>query len=115
MRSVSHGRVYAERRTHDGGAGALGAAYRQRGYLADLLKGGQLNQPIAAVNANELYVETLLLLLADGQNDMHACRFGAVFEHLQGRAVLRHYFDALGALTQHANVRVRADACHYLS
>lgn len=93
-----------------------GSAQGRADYLSYLLKGGQLNQAIAAVDANELYVEALLLLLADTQTDMHVhVGIGAIFEHLQGSAVLRHYVDALGALTRHADARVRADACHYLS
>ena len=92
-----------------------GSVQGRADYLAELLKGGMLNQATAVVDASEAYVEALLVLLADSETDMHVqVGVGALFEHLQGSAVLRHYVQALGALTLHADTRVRADACHYL-
>ena len=71
-------------------AQSTGSVQGRADYLSDLLKGGLLNQATAAVDANESYVEALLFLLADSQTDMHVhVGIGAIFEHLQGGAVLR--------------------------
>ncbi len=93
-----------------------GSAQGRADYLAELLKNGMLTQALTEVDANKTYMAALLLLLADPQTDMHV-RVGisAIFEHLQGAPVLRSQVDALGALTQHADPRVRADVCYFLS
>jgi len=94
----------------------VGGVQGRADYLAELLKSGMLSKAIDVVDANDAYVAALLLLLADTQTDMHVrVGIGAIFEHLQSTTVLRQHIDALGALTQHADARVRADACHYLS
>ena len=93
-----------------------GSVQGRADYLSEMLKSGMLSQAIAVVDANEAYLDALLWLLADTQTDMHVqVGIGAIFEHLQGSAVLRHYVEALGALTLHTDARIRADACHYLS
>jgi len=92
-----------------------GSVQGRADYLAELLKGGMLSQANAVVDVNDAYIEALLLLLADTNTDMHVqVGIGAIFEHLQGGALLRRHVDALGALTLHADARIRADACHYL-
>ena len=97
-------------------AQSAGSVQGRADYLAELLKSGMLNQATTALDANDAYVEALLLLLADPKTDMHVgVGVGALFEHLQGSALLRRHVDALGVLTRHADARVRADACHYLS
>ena len=84
-------------------------------YLSELLKSGKLNKAIAVVDADEAYIEALLLLFADIQTDMHVrVGIGAVFEHLQSSVVLRRNVEALGSLTLHPDARMRANACHYL-
>jgi hypothetical protein len=92
-----------------------GSVQGRADYLAELLKGSLLTQAIAVVDVNDAYIEALLLLLADATTDMHVrIGIGAIFEHLQGGALLRRHVDALGVLTLHADARIRADACHYL-
>ena len=93
-----------------------GSAQGRADYLAELLKNGMLSRAISVVDENELYIAALLLLLTDPHTDMHVqMGIGAIFEHLQGSAALRRQVDALGTLTQHADPRVRADVCYYLS
>lgn len=93
-----------------------GSAQGRADYVTELLKSGMLNQAISLVDANEAYIAALLLLLADTQTDMHVrVGIGALFEHLKDTTILRQHVDALGALTLHADARIRADACYYLS
>lgn len=92
-----------------------GSAQGRADYLTELLKNGMLSRAITVVDENELYIAALLPLLADPQTDMHVqMGIGAIFEHVQGSAALRRQVDALGALTHHADPRVRADVCYYL-
>jgi thioredoxin-like negative regulator of GroEL len=94
----------------------VGSAQGRADYLVELLKSGTLHKAIAAVDASEQFVDALIILLADPHTELQVrIGIGAVFEHLSGSAALQHHLNALGALTLHADARVRADACHYLS
>lgn len=85
-------------------------------YFTELLKGGNLDSVVRAVQRNAAHVDALLLLLQDTATELQvSLGIGAVFEHFSGSPVLRERIDQLGTLTRHSDARVRADVCHYLS
>lgn len=97
-------------------AGNAGLVRGMAEYFAAQLKAGDLNAVLRVIQRNARHFDALLLLLQDPATEMHVLLgVGAVFEQFSGNAILSEHLDALGALTRHADARVRADACHYLS
>ena len=84
-------------------------------YFHDLLKEGDLDQVLATVRRRPETLAAVLPIVANPEASINV-RIGAgvVFEELVGSPELRALVPQLGALTRHADARVRADACHYL-
>ncbi|MDO9226661.1 MAG: HEAT repeat domain-containing protein [Pseudomonadota bacterium] len=81
----------------------------------DLLKSGGLDQVLALVAADTTRLAALLPIVGNPEASINV-RLGAgvAFEEYAGAAPLRALVPALGVLSEHADPRVRADACHYL-
>lgn len=81
----------------------------------DLLKTGGLRQVLALIAADTRRLAALLPIVGNPEASINV-RLGAgvAFETYAGGAPLRALLPALGALSEHADARVRADACHYL-
>ncbi|HMA12178.1 MAG TPA: HEAT repeat domain-containing protein [Steroidobacteraceae bacterium] len=80
-----------------------------------LLKEGQLPRAQAAVEADPALLAAVLPIVGNVDASLNV-RLGAgvLFETFAGTATLRALLPRLGELSQHADARVRADACHYL-
>lgn len=80
-----------------------------------LLKEGQLPRVQAAVEADPALLAAVLPIVANVEASLNV-RLGAgvLFETFAGTDALRALLPQLGELSQHADARVRADACHYL-
>lgn len=81
----------------------------------DLLKSGGLAQVLALLAADPSRLAALLPIVGNPEASINV-RLGAgvAFEEYAGAAPLRALVPALGVLSEHADPRVRADACHYL-
>lgn len=85
-------------------------------YLRELLGEGNLAGVRATLErAPEQTATALVLLLGDAEAELQV-RLGvaAILEDLEGSATLAGLVDALGALTSHADARIRLDAAHTL-
>jgi thiol-disulfide isomerase/thioredoxin len=80
-----------------------------------LLKEGQLPRAQAAVEADPGLLAAVLPIVGNVDASLNV-RLGAgvLLETFAGTATLRALVPRLGELSQHADARVRADACHYL-
>lgn len=85
-------------------------------WIAEELAGGAIARVLAVVHADDDRLETLLILLADPETPL-AVRvgIGAIMEDFRAQPALRRIVPQLGALTRHADARVRTDAAHYLA
>lgn len=82
----------------------------------DLLKQGGLAQVLALIQADPARLSALLPIVANPEASLNVkLGVGVVFEDYAGSPDLLALVDDLGALTRHADARVRADACHLLS
>lgn len=82
----------------------------------DLLKQGGLTQVLALIGAQPTRLAALLPIVANPEASLNVkLGVGVVFEDYAGSEALRALLPELGALTQHADARVRADASHLLS
>ncbi len=81
----------------------------------DMLKTGGLQQVLALLEADPERLAALLPIVGNPEASINV-RLGAgvAFEEYAGTAALQALVPALGALSEHADARVRADACHYL-
>lgn len=81
----------------------------------DLLKTGDLRQVLALLAADPTRLAALLPIVGNPEASINV-RLGAgvAFEEYAGTSTLRALIPALGTLSEHADARVRADACHYL-
>lgn len=81
----------------------------------DLLKTGELRQVLALVAAEPRRLAALLPIVGNPEASMNV-RLGAgvALEEHAGTPALAALVPELGALSEHADARVRADACHYL-
>ena len=82
----------------------------------DLLKDGGLARVKQMIAARPELLAELLPIVANPEASINV-RIGAgvLFENHAGGAALRALVPRLGGLAGHADARVRADACHYLS
>jgi hypothetical protein len=81
----------------------------------DLLKTGDLPQVLALVAAAPGRLAALLPIVGNPEASMNVrLGAGAVLEDYAGTPALADLVPALGALSRHADARVRADVCHYL-
>ncbi len=80
-----------------------------------LLKEGQLPRAQAAVEADPTLLAAVLPIVGNVEASLNV-RLGAgvLLETFAGSDTLRALLPRLGELSQHADARVRADACHYL-
>jgi len=82
----------------------------------DLLKQADLAQVLRLIEAEPARMAALLPIVANPEASLNVkLGVGVVFEEFAGQAALRALVADLGGLTQHADARVRADACHLLS
>jgi hypothetical protein len=81
----------------------------------DLLNTGDLAQVLALVADEPFRLAALLAIVGNPEASINV-RLGAgvVFEEYAGTPALQALIPALGALSAHADARVRADACHTL-
>ena len=84
-------------------------------YLGELLTEGNLAEVRATLTRAPQAAAALVLLLGDPEAELQV-RLGAaaVIEDLEGSETLAGQIEALGALTRHADARIRVDAAHAL-
>jgi len=86
-----------------------------RKYLSDELEAGHLPIVERLLRAHPHWLRVGLSLVADMDAPIQArIGLGAVFENMRGEAPLRELVTALAELADHADSRVRGDACYYL-
>ena len=80
-----------------------------------LLKEGQLPRAQALIEADSSLLAAVLPIVGNVEASLNV-RLGAgvLLEAFAGSDTLRALLPRLGELSQHADARVRADACHYL-
>ncbi|MGE5319056.1 MAG: HEAT repeat domain-containing protein [Hyphomicrobiaceae bacterium] len=80
-----------------------------------LLKEGQLPRAQALIEADPALLAAVLPIVGNVEASLNV-RLGAgvLLENFAGSDTLRALLPRLGELSQHADARVRADACHYL-
>ena len=80
-----------------------------------LLKEGQLPRAQALVESDPALLAAVMPIVGNVEASLNV-RLGAgvLLETFAGTATLRALLPRLGELSQHADARVRADACHYL-
>jgi thiol-disulfide isomerase/thioredoxin len=80
-----------------------------------LLKEGQLPKAQALIEADPTLLAAVLPIVGNIEASLNV-RLGAgvLLENFAGSDTLRALLPRLGELSQHADARVRADACHYL-
>jgi len=80
-----------------------------------LLKEGQLPKAQAMIEADPALLAAVLPIVGNVEASLNV-RLGAgvLLEEFAGSDTLRALLPRLGELSQHADARVRADACHYL-
>jgi thioredoxin-like negative regulator of GroEL len=80
-----------------------------------LLKEGQLPKVQEMIEAEPGLLAAVLPIVGNVEASLNV-RLGAgvLFEEFSDRDALRALLPRLGELSQHADARVRADACHYL-
>ncbi|MBW8371514.1 MAG: HEAT repeat domain-containing protein [Thiobacillus sp.] len=84
-------------------------------YFHMLLKEGQLPKAQALIEADPALLAAVLPIVGNVDASLNV-RLGAgvLLENFAGSDALRALLPRLGELSQHADARVRADACHYL-
>jgi len=84
-------------------------------YFHLLLKEGQLPRAQALIEADPTLLGSVLPIVGNVEASLNV-RLGAgvLLEEFAGSDTLRALLPRLGELSQHADARVRADACHYL-
>ena len=86
-----------------------------REYLIQSLKDGQLLQVEEKIRTLPHWLPLLISIIDDMEAPMQArIGVGALLESITGSELLLPAIPALGKLTQHADHRVRGDACYYL-
>ncbi|MHB1214093.1 MAG: HEAT repeat domain-containing protein [Thiobacillus sp.] len=84
-------------------------------YFHMLLKEGQLPKVQAMIEVDPALLGAVLPIVGNVDASLNV-RLGAgvLLEEFAGNDALRALLSRLGELSQHADARVRADACHYL-
>ncbi|MGF1642756.1 MAG: HEAT repeat domain-containing protein [Thiotrichales bacterium] len=84
-------------------------------WCAERLNEGALPRVLERVREDERWLDALIWLLGDADTSVNVrIGIGAVIEDLAGTEMLRARGDRLGALVEHENPTVRADAAHFL-
>jgi thiol-disulfide isomerase/thioredoxin len=85
-------------------------------YLKQLLTTDDLNVAIRLIKENPAWINSLLLLVTDEDKDIkQQLGTSAIFEELEGSALLREMVAHLGELATHSNPKIRADIAHFLA
>lgn len=83
-----------------------------------LLSDGQVNKVIESISKKQSDIagmESIMSLLSDSGTVLSTrIGIGVVFEEFAGTDLIKDLIPQLGELTQHDDVRIRADAYHYL-
>lgn len=80
-----------------------------------LLKEGRMEHARAAIEADPALLAAVLPIVGNSDASLNVrLGAGALLEDFAGSEALRALLPRLGELSQHADARVRADACHYL-
>jgi glutaredoxin len=80
-----------------------------------LLSDGQVNKVIESISKNQTGMESIMALLGDSGTVLSTrIGIGVVFEEYAGADFIKDLIPQLGELIQHDDVRIRADAYHYL-
>jgi hypothetical protein len=84
-------------------------------HFHDLLRDGELALVLEMVRRQPARLADLLPIVANPEASINV-RIGAgvVFEEFSGQPPMKVLAAGLGELAEHADARVRADACHYL-
>lgn len=84
-------------------------------YFTELMTSGELSKVQLLVEGNPEYMQSLFNIMQDSTSSLSA-RIGvaATIEQLSGSQLLIDHINDLGKYCQHANARVRNDACYYL-
>lgn len=84
-------------------------------YLSEELEAGHLPAIEQLIRRHPDWLRISLSIIADMEAPIQArIGLGAIFEGLQGDPQLQALVPALSELSQHADQRVRSDACYYL-
>jgi thioredoxin-like negative regulator of GroEL len=84
-------------------------------YLTEELEAGHLPAMTQMLRRHPHWLRLSLSIIADMQAPIQArIGLGAIFEDLQGNPQLQALVPELSTLSQHADQRVRGDACYYL-
>ena len=85
-------------------------------YLSEMLQQGEVNKVLRLVEKNHSITDDMLKLLTNADEVMNV-RLGisVVIEEYASSDWFQQYIPQLAELITHADPRVRADACHYLS
>jgi len=85
-------------------------------YFEQRLGEGEVKQVLEMIAIDHSLLHALIGLVSDADAKINA-RLGAgvIMEAYEGKAELLALVTELGKLTEHADARVRSDACHYLS
>ena len=87
-----------------------------RDYIEDMLAEGEVDRVLAMIASDTGVMARVIELLGDADAKINVrLGIGAIIEEYEGKPLLQIYIPQLGKLTQHADPRVRADACHYLA
>lgn len=87
-----------------------------RDYIETMLAEGEVERVLTMI-AKDAGVMARVIELLDFADEKLNVRLGigVIMEEYEGRSLLQEYIPQLGKLTQHADPRVRGDACHYLA
>jgi len=93
-------------------------ALKENNLTADydfLLSDGQVNKVVEAIKKDESSIQSIMELLRDSGTVLSTrIGIGVVFEEFSGSELLKTLIPDLAKLSQHKDVRIRADVYHYL-
>ena len=88
----------------------------QTDWLDEQLSSGNISKPLARIKSDPAVMAALLRLFAEPDTKLNTqIGISAIMEDLSGTDTLGAVVEQLGELTQHADARIRGDACHYLA
>jgi hypothetical protein len=87
-----------------------------RDYIEAMLAEGEMERVLAMIARDTGVMARVIELLEDADARINVrLGIGVIMEEYEGQPLLQEYIPQLGRLTQHADPRVRGDACHYLA
>lgn len=85
-------------------------------YLQDLLRNGRLELVEDKVHDDPELMQMIARLIGNPDTELQVrVGIGALLEGLQGTGIAHNIVHELGALTEHADAKLRADATHFLA